>query len=431
MSNNAVSYKELHERLKIFADGHDLIRKFYAGPLTDADVEKDGEYPFMHVQHPEVSYPENGIQYNLSVTFADMARDFDDKSQNQVNVLSSCMALAGDLMNEIMNGNFIFPSDALIVGTPTVTPGVYDTKHGLATATLNIVVEMDNDWSACDIPADWVPIGSSGDGGSQKSNCCPVEFTVSKNFQPGNNFVVGTPIYVSGDNQFSAARADDVSQSYVTGIVTTAGDAFLYKMNGIIQGAEGVPNYPAGTRVFLAPGGGLTDVEPTAPNVVRPLMIVLEPGVRAILLLSLQNMGTGGGGGGGTVTSVDVSADGNAITPDGGPITSAGTINLEFNGASTDYIDGEGNLQTFPTIPGPAPVDSVNGQTGVVVLGASDVGADPAGSAAAALNAAQLHRHGVARLRAERDGPRYGQQRPAESRCSDRRRWGDDNGNGN
>jgi len=56
-------------------------------------------------------------------------------------------------------------------------------------------------------------------------------------------------------------------------------------------------------------------------------------------------------GGTGTVTSVDITTNAGAITITGNPITTAGTIDLDFNGAITDYIDGTGALQVFPTIP--------------------------------------------------------------------------------
>jgi len=57
------------------------------------------------------------------------------------------------------------------------------------------------------------------------------------------------------------------------------------------------------------------------------------------------------GGGSGTVTSVDISSNGTALTISGNPITTAGTIAVDFNGAITDYVDGTGALQVFPTIP--------------------------------------------------------------------------------
>jgi hypothetical protein len=52
----------------------------------------------------------------------------------------------------------------------------------------------------------------------------------------------------------------------------------------------------------------------------------------------------------GTVTSVGVSRDGNALAITGSPVTSSGTINLGFSGDNTQYINGAGNLTTFPTV---------------------------------------------------------------------------------
>jgi hypothetical protein len=52
----------------------------------------------------------------------------------------------------------------------------------------------------------------------------------------------------------------------------------------------------------------------------------------------------------GTVTSVGVSRDGNALAITGSPVTSSGTINLGFSGDNTQYINGAGNLTTFPTL---------------------------------------------------------------------------------
>ena len=52
----------------------------------------------------------------------------------------------------------------------------------------------------------------------------------------------------------------------------------------------------------------------------------------------------------GTVTSVAASITGNAIGITGSPITTAGTLAFAFAGTSTQYINGAGNLVTFPTI---------------------------------------------------------------------------------
>jgi hypothetical protein len=76
-------------------------------------------------------------------------------------------------------------------------------------------------------------------------------------------------------------------------------------------------------------------------------------------------------GGTGTVTSVDITTNAPAITITGNPITTAGTIDLGFNGATTDYIDGTGDLQVFPSIPSvtPAALTKVDDSNVTLTLG--------------------------------------------------------------
>ena len=52
----------------------------------------------------------------------------------------------------------------------------------------------------------------------------------------------------------------------------------------------------------------------------------------------------------GTVTSVGLSTNGNSITIGSSPISTSGTITANFAGTSLQYINGAGNLTTFPTL---------------------------------------------------------------------------------
>ena len=62
---------------------------------------------------------------------------------------------------------------------------------------------------------------------------------------------------------------------------------------------------------------------------------------------SWQTFGTSGG----SVTSVAQTHGGNAFSVSGSPITGAGTLAITVVGSSSQYIDGAGNLTTFPAIP--------------------------------------------------------------------------------
>jgi hypothetical protein len=74
----------------------------------------------------------------------------------------------------------------------------------------------------------------------------------------------------------------------------------------------------------------------------------------------------------GTVTSVAVTESGDALTITGSPITTSGTINIGFAGTSGQYINGAGDLTTFPSLTGFVPY---TGATQSVNLGIWDLDA--------------------------------------------------------
>jgi len=55
-------------------------------------------------------------------------------------------------------------------------------------------------------------------------------------------------------------------------------------------------------------------------------------------------------GASGTVTSVAITETGDSLNITGSPITTSGTINIGFNGTNLQYVNGAGNLTTFPTL---------------------------------------------------------------------------------
>lgn len=109
---------------------------------------------------------------------------------------------------------------------------------------------------------------------------------------------------------------------------------------------------------------------------------------------SWQTFGTSGG----SVTSVAQTHGGNAFSVSGSPITGSGTLAITVIGTSSQYIDGAGNLTTFPTIPqgditeivagsgmtgtnltGPIPTLNVIGGAGIIA-NADDIQVDYTGS---------------------------------------------------
>ncbi|GAG25448.1 unnamed protein product, partial [marine sediment metagenome] len=92
----------------------------------------------------------------------------------------------------------------------------------------------------------------------------------------------------------------------------------------------------------------------------------LNSGITAAEVRSLIGAGTGGG----SVTSVGLSMDGNAVGVNGSPITSSGTLDISWIGDSNQYVNGEGNLVNFPSIP-QGDITQVVAQNGLIGGGSS------------------------------------------------------------
>jgi hypothetical protein len=75
----------------------------------------------------------------------------------------------------------------------------------------------------------------------------------------------------------------------------------------------------------------------------------------------------------GTVTSVALTVGGDAISVSGSPLTTSGTLALAFSGTTSQYIRGNGTLETFPTslISGTGNVNAIPKFTANTVLGNS------------------------------------------------------------
>jgi nitrogen fixation protein len=157
MSSN-YSYRVAIERLRQFAEGHFLIRKFYHGEIAEADLFKEPEYPFMHVLPVTITPSEGTLEYDFEIRFADIGRDKETKQEYQKEIISDCTRLALDLIAEIQNGGVLFGREVEVVGkTATIQPFIEEFTHVLTGVQLNVQIAVPYNWSACDIPADYSP----------------------------------------------------------------------------------------------------------------------------------------------------------------------------------------------------------------------------------------------------------------------------------
>lgn len=146
----------------------------------------------------------------------------------------------------------------------------------------------------------------------------------------GNGNTTYYAVYLSGGNEWEVGIG-------TVGAGTLSRDTILASSNSgnIVNFSAGTKyvfcNYPAETSVFSS-----NNTTATAGQV----LVYNGAGVAP----SWQNKGT--------VTSVGLSSTADVITITGSPVTSSGTIAVNFNGLTSQYVRGDGSKANFPVTPG-------------------------------------------------------------------------------
>jgi hypothetical protein len=163
--SNIQSYNALIDRFHAFASGHFILKRFSHGQIEVSDLEKFGEYPFMHVVPSNVSYAKGTKTFSFQIVLADLPRDKEDKPEYQREVLSDLQRIAEDLVAEITNHRVLF-GDLITVQNVTLEPFLEEFQHTLTGWTISLDLLVPYYWDACSIPAEWNDMFESGSGGT-------------------------------------------------------------------------------------------------------------------------------------------------------------------------------------------------------------------------------------------------------------------------
>jgi len=166
MSTINYTYNVIVDRFRQFADGHFQLRRFTHGEISQADLEKEAEWPWMHVKPRAINYAPGTRAFSFEVFISDLPRDKEDKTSYQAESITDCSLIFQDLINEIHLGQ-MFGDDVVLTRPVNSEPFVEQYTHTLTGVTGIIELNLDYDWSACSIPASWnynTPTNSPSDG---------------------------------------------------------------------------------------------------------------------------------------------------------------------------------------------------------------------------------------------------------------------------
>jgi len=166
MSTINYTYNVIVDRFRQFAAGHFQLRRFTHGEISQADLEKEAEWPWLHVKPRAINYSPGTRSFQFEIFISDLPRDKEDKTGYQAESITDCSLIFQDLINEIYLGN-MFGTDVVLTRPVSSEPFVEQYTHTLTGVTGTIELNLDYDWSACSIPASWnynTPTDSGSDG---------------------------------------------------------------------------------------------------------------------------------------------------------------------------------------------------------------------------------------------------------------------------
>jgi hypothetical protein len=166
MSTINYTYNVIVDRFRQFSEGHFQLRRFTHGEISQADLEKEAEWPWMHVKPRAINYSPGTRAFSFEIFISDLPRDKEDKTGYQAESITDCSLIFQDLINEIHLGH-MFGDDVVLTRPVNSEPFVEQYTHTLTGVTGTIELSLDYDWSACSIPASWnynTPTNSPNDG---------------------------------------------------------------------------------------------------------------------------------------------------------------------------------------------------------------------------------------------------------------------------
>jgi len=166
MSTINYTYNVIVDRFRQFAAGHFQLRRFTHGEISQADLEKEAEWPWMHVKPRAINYSPGTRSFQFEIFISDLPRDKEDKTGYQAESITDCSLIFQDLINEIHLGH-MFGDDVVLTRPVNSEPFVEQYTHTLTGVTGTIELNLDYDWSACSIPASWnynTPTNTPNDG---------------------------------------------------------------------------------------------------------------------------------------------------------------------------------------------------------------------------------------------------------------------------
>mgnify|MGYP003679368752 CR=1 FL=1 len=143
---NPKTYNNVLKLLRDIGNSHMMINTVSVGDIYELDLEKQTEFPLLHINALNVTMNESDLTMNFQLFICDMVTM---NMESEEDVLSDTLQIITDILSLLRNETY---EGFYTEGTYTIEPFVERFDNSLSGWTVNIPIIVDNDFQSCDLP---------------------------------------------------------------------------------------------------------------------------------------------------------------------------------------------------------------------------------------------------------------------------------------
>ena len=149
-----ITFNNIMTALENFANNHFFIKTFTHGNIEEMNLEKEPNFPIMHVTYTGAAYPDRTKEYSFEIALIDLPPDKEGSKQDyQREVISDLEQCAEDLLADLSNGFNIFSDDFLFdTESASLVPLEEEGSNVISGVSLDITISVPYQHDACDAP---------------------------------------------------------------------------------------------------------------------------------------------------------------------------------------------------------------------------------------------------------------------------------------
>ena len=148
-----ITFSNIVDRFEKFVEGHHFLKSFSYGSPEDLDLDKETNFPLLHLVYTTGNYASKTKTYSFEVYILDLPHGKEHQKEFEKDTITRSEQAAEDIIADLEMGGVVFDFDyAYELESASVTPLEEEGSNVLAGTMLNVAISVPYLYDACNAP---------------------------------------------------------------------------------------------------------------------------------------------------------------------------------------------------------------------------------------------------------------------------------------